>query len=57
VTQNLCNSSNWHTVWPEVLEDRPMAEELREKLFPLKPSLFPLGTTLESSKRHKHASE
>jgi hypothetical protein len=57
VTQNLCNSSNWHTVWPEVLEDRPMAEELREKLFPLKPSLFPSGTTLESSKRHKHASE
>ncbi len=29
VTQNLCNSSNWRSVWPDVLKDRPMAEELK----------------------------
>ena len=44
VTQNLCNSRNWAAVWPEVLRDRPMANELREKLFPLRPELFPAGT-------------
>ncbi len=57
VTQNLCNSSNWHNVWPEVLEDRPMAEELREKLFPVRPSLFPAGTTVDSIKRQKHSAD
>lgn len=41
VTQNLCNTSNWGWVWPEVLEDRPMAEELKQKLAPQRPELFP----------------
>lgn len=41
VTQNLCNSANWRTVWPDVLKDRPMAEELKLKLGPSRPDLFP----------------
>lgn len=53
VTQNLCNSRNWPVVWPEVLEDRPMAEELREKLFPLRPELFPQGTAAEIERQRK----
>ncbi len=57
VTQNLCNSSNWNWVWPEVLDDRPMAEELREKLFPLRPELFPVGTVVESTKKQKKDKE
>ena len=44
VTQNLCNSRNWPDVWPEVLLDKPMARELRQKLYPLRPELFPEGT-------------
>jgi hypothetical protein len=37
----------------QVLEDRPMAEELREKLFSSHSHLFPTGTVVEATKRQK----
>ena len=33
VTQNLCNTHNWNTVWPDVLNDRSMVSLLFLSLF------------------------